>query len=397
MSVVARPEGLLAPAHAPAPSPGDRPPPVRLLPGHDRATYRGVLRRLLVVYRHLLGLWAGARVARADALPPEHRRRFRALPLRASAMLLRPFLVAELRRAPFPVQLRRRLELMGPTYVKLGQIMAIREDLLPPAVCRELQELFDHVPPVPFAVVREVIERELGRPVGALFRRVEERPLGSGSIAQVHRAETVTGDDVVVKAMKPGIRRSIEADLRLLRFLGRVLQRLLPRYQPRRIVEEFSEYTLREVDFGVEADNAETFAANFADLPDVRFPRIHRDLSTPSLLTMEFVDGFKPSSPRARALPVEERERLIDLGAAAIIRMLYRDGFFHADLHAGNLLVLRGETPRVGFIDLGMVGRFEEATRRRLLYYYRALVTGDAEGSARLLTDLANMGPGGDP
>jgi ubiquinone biosynthesis protein len=393
MSVVAaRP-----PEPATPPAGTRRAPEVRLFPGHDRTTYRGLVHRFVVVHRHLLGLLAGARVARADRLPPERRRGLRSLSLRSSAALLRPFLLRELRHRPFPEQLRRRLELLGPTYVKLGQIMAIREDLLPAPVCRELQGLFDHVPPVDFEEVRAVVEAELGASVDTLFRWIDERPLGSASIAQVHRAETVGGDAVVLKVMKPGIRRSIETDLRLLRSLGGLLQRVIPRYQPKRIADEFSAYTLREVDFTVEADNAETFAANFADTPDVVFPRIHRELSTAAVLTMEFIDGVKPYTPAARMLSPAHRERLIDLGAGAIIRMLYGDGFFHADLHPANLLIVPGDPPRVAFIDLGMAGRFEDRTRRRMLYYYHALVTRDVEGAAKFLTDMAAVGPGGDP
>ncbi len=401
---------------------------------HLHATYRSVIGRFFGVHRHVLGLLVGARVARADGLPPDQRRRFRSLPLRASAAVLRPLLLRELRHAPFPEQLRRRLELLGPTYVKLGQIMAIREDLLPAPVCRALQVLFDHVPPVPFETVRLTLERELGRPIHQAFRWVDEEPLGSASIAQVHQAETVTGDAVVVKVMKPGIRRSIETDLRLLRWLGALLQHVLPRYQPRRIIDEFGTYTLRELDFTAEADNAETFAANFHDTPEVCFPRIYRELTTPSLLTMELLRGFKPSDPRARALSADDRERLTDLGAGAIIRMLYRDGFFHADLHPANLLILGRETVRaagagvggggawgaagsaaaaskaahaadhsdrdtlrVGFVDLGMVGRFEDRMRRRMLYYYHALVTRDVEGAAKFLGQMAELGRGADP
>jgi ubiquinone biosynthesis protein len=371
-----------------------RPEPLR---HHARTTYRGLVRRFLVVHRHVLGLVAGARVARADALDPAHRRRLRSLGLRCSGAILRPFLRRELRREPLPRQLRRRLELLGPTYVKLGQIMAIREDLLPEAVCLELQQLFDHVPPIPFEEVRQVMADELGRPVDEAFRRIDPVPLGSASIAQVHRAETVAGDAVVVKVMRPGIRRSMETDLRLLTFLGAILQRFLRQYQPQRIVEEFAAYTRKEVDFTVEADNAETFAANFADMPEVTFPAIYRELSTESLLTMQYIDGFKPSDPAARRLSEADRERLIDLGAAAIIRMLYRDGFFHADLHPANLLVLPDDPPGIGFVDLGMAGRFEDRTRRRMLYYYHALVTRDVEGAATFLTDMASLGPGADP
>lgn len=377
------------------------PEPPRRPPGSGftspLATYRGLLRRFLVVHRHLIGLAAGGLVAYARALPAARRRRLRAPGVRLAAALVRPFLDRRLRELPFPRQLRRRLELLGPTYVKLGQIMAIREDLLPAPVCRELQNLFDRLPPIPFREVRAAIEGALGRPLEQMFLHVDEEPLGSASIAQAHRALTLAGDDVVLKVMKPGIRHAIEMDLRLLRILGGVLQRLLPRYQPRRIIDEFAAYTAREVDFTYEADNADMFAANFRGSPDVVFPRVFRELSSPDVLTLEFLDGFKPGSAETAALSAAQRERLIDLGAGSIIQMLYQDGFFHADLHAGNLLVLPGDPVRIGFIDLGMVGRFEDTTRRRMLYYYHALVTGDVDGAAKFLTDMATVGPGGDP
>jgi ubiquinone biosynthesis protein len=160
------------------------------------------------------------------------------------------------------------------------------------------------------------------------------------------------------------------------------------------VLREFTDYTQRELDLRREADNAETFAANFRDTPDVVFPKIFREYSGRDVLTMEFLDGVKPSSPEASALGEQERERLIELGATAIIRMLYRDGFFHADLHPGNLLIMSGA--RVGFIDLGMVGRFTEELKRTLMYYYFCLVTGDSENAARYLSMVAHPGPRGD-
>lgn len=385
----ARPPGEVAVARR-----GPAPAPFVFSP---LAPYRSLARRFFTVHRHLLGLFAGGVLAYVHALPARQRRGLHHAGARSLAFVLRPFVDARLAHLPFPVQLRRRLELLGPTYVKLGQIMAIREDLLPSAVCRELQELFDRLPPLPFPQIRRLVESGLGRPVEEMFRAIDPEPLGSASIAQAHRAETLEGEVVVLKVMKPEIRDLIERDLKLLQVLGALLQGVIGRYQPRRIIREFSAYTLREVDFTVEADNAETFRTNFADMPDVVFPRVHRELSSSTVLTMEFLDGARPGSPPTVALPAEERARLIDLGASSIIRMLYRDGFFHADLHAGNLMVLPGPPAKVGFIDLGMVGRFEEGTKRRLLYYYRALVTGDVEGAARFLTDLASVGRGGDP
>ena len=363
------------------------------------APYKGAVRRFFIAYKHVLGLLAGGLVAYVRALPAYRKKRLRSPGLRLAAVLVKPFVKRDLVDLPFPVQLRRRLEMLGPTFIKLGQIMAIREDLLPPSVTTELKHLFDRLPAIPFASVEQIIEDELDAPTDALFAHLDETPLGSASIAQAHRATTRDGRDVVVKVIKPGIRDAVVADLKLLQAVGRFLQTIIPRYQPRRIIGEFSAYTLHEVDYTYEADNGEIFAANFQDLPDVVFPTMHRALSTENVLTMDYLDGFSPGSPAAQTLTGDERQRVIDLGAASIIRMLYQDGFFHADLHAGNLKILRHAdgTIQVGFIDVGMVGRFEEATRRRMLYYFHALVNNDVDSAARYLTDMAQVGEGGDP
>jgi ubiquinone biosynthesis protein len=311
-----------------------------------------------------------------------------------------PFVRSDLRELPFPKQLRRRLEILGPTFTKLGQIMAIREDLLPEVITRELDSLMDHLPPIPFEQVQEIIERELEAPVDQLFRTIDPEPLGAASIAQVHRATTHNGDDVVLKVIKPGIRDVVTSDLKLLELFGGFLQWLLPRYQPKQIIEEFSAYTKREIDFDYEADHAEIFAANFQDASGIVFPDVYRELSTADVLTMEYLGGIRPNSEAVFELSDEERRRVIDLGASAIIRMLYKDGFFHADLHAGNLKILPGERPedlQIGFIDLGMVGRFRADIKRRMLYYYYALVRGDVESAARYLLDMARVGEDGDP
>lgn len=359
--------------------------------------YRGAVRRFFTVYRHLIGLLAGGHVAYVRALPDLKKRGLRSAGRRFLAFVLRPFVKSDLVDKPFPVQLRRRLEILGPTFVKLGQILAIREDLLPTVITKELESLMDHLPEIPFAQVRAILERDLGRPIDVLFERIDETPLGSASIAQAHRATTKDGDEVVCKVIKPGIRELITSDLKLLEIVGVFLSWIIPRYQPRRIIEEFSSYTRREIDYTYEADNAEVFAANFRDMPGVVFPDIYRELSSDDVLTMEYLEGIRPGSAAALALSDEERERVVNLGAAAIIRMLYKDGFFHADLHAGNLLIIPDDPIKIGFIDLGMVGRFRPRVKRRLLYYFHALVRGDVESAARYLIEIARIGEGGDP
>jgi ubiquinone biosynthesis protein len=356
----------------------------------------GYARRLAVTGRHFTGLLAGGLVAWVRRRRTE--RTGRGVKYAAAwlaALVVAPLVRRDLRREPFPVQLRRRLELLGPTYIKLGQILSLREDILPVEITDELKRLLSHLPAAGLDAVRAIVERDLGRSMETFFAWVDPEPLGSASIAQTHRATTREGDPVVLKVVKPGIRETLQRDARLLAGLGLVLQILFPRYQPRQIIREFTEYTLREVDLRREADNAETFAANFKDAPDIAFPQVYRQYSGKSVLCMEYFEGLTPDTPEARALPEAERRRVTELGASAIIRMLYHDGFFHADLHPGNLMILPGN--RVGFIDLGMVGRLDEELRRTLLYYYYSLVMGDPEAAARYLTAVAEPGPGGDP
>jgi ubiquinone biosynthesis protein len=364
------------------------------------APYRGAVRRFFTVYRHVMGLLMGGHLAYVRSLPEVQKTGLRSPGKRFLAWLLKPFVRSDLRDRPFPVQLRRRLEILGPTFTKLGQIMAIRKDLLPEPITRELDSLMDHLPAIPFEQVKAIIERDLDGTVGNLFTEIDPDPLGSASIAQVHRATTHEGDDVVIKVIKPGIRDVITSDLKLLEFFGVFLQWMLPRYQPKQIIDEFSAYTKREIDFDYEADHAEIFAANFQDVEGIVFPEVYRDLSTGDVLTLEYLGGVRPGAEASLRLSKAERERVIDLGASAIIRMLYKDGFFHADLHAGNIKIIPGETPQdlqIGFIDLGMVGRFRSDLKRRMLYYYYALVRGDAENAARYLLDMARIGEDGDP
>jgi ubiquinone biosynthesis protein len=343
--------------------------------------------RWFVTQRHFLGMVLGGLQAWLRGVPRVRRSGFKFRVLQLAGALTRPFLDRHLRDLPFPVQLRRRLEILGPTYIKLGQILSLREDILPKSVTEELKNLLDRLPAVSYERFLEIIEGDVGKNPLELFAEVERRPIGSASIGQTHRATLHTGEAVIIKVVKPGIRETLRRDVVLLKLLGFVLQMGLSRLQPKRVIDEFCHYTLREVDLRLEGENAETFAANFRDEPDIVFPKIYRQLGGPNVLVMEFFDGFKPNSPRALAMSEEEKDRVIDLGAAAIIRMLYRDGFFHADLHPGNLIIMPG--PRSGFIDLGMVGRFDDELKRTMLYYYYCLVTGDAENAARYLSALA--------
>jgi len=319
--------------------------------------------------------------------------------LRFLLVLAWPFLDKSIVTQPFPIQFRLRLEKLGPTYIKLGQILSLREDLLPKTITDELKRLLDQLPAVSYDRFKELIVESLKLPLNTMYRWIDPLPLGSASLAQTHRARLVTNEKVVIKVLKPGVRALIECDTRLLRFFGGFLQIFLARYQPARIINEFSAYTLREVDLRFEADNAETFSAYFKDEPEVRFPCIYRQYSSRDVLCMEYFHGIKPDETALKKLTTEQRRQAIDLGIGAVVRMIYRDGFFHADLHPANLMVFKkpgSQEISVGFIDLGMVGRFTRDMRKRMFYYFYSLVTGDPDSAARYLSSLTIPGKGAD-
>ena len=355
-----------------------------------------LLLRFYVTVRNVLGLVYGGGYAYV------RERKAQGTATNLSMLLLRsflafgwPFLNKELISLPFPVQFRRRLEMMGPTYIKLGQILSLRQDLLPQSITDELQNLLDRLPVVTFERYQELIENDLGVAPSTFCSWIDSHPLGSASLAQTHRARLITGQEVVMKLIKPNVRETIQNDTKLLRLLGIILQIFLSRYQPKRTINEFCTYTLREVDLRFEADNAETFTVNFQDQPDVLFPHIYREYSGRDVLCMEFFKGQKPNTASAATLNDREKRHIIDLGVSSIIQMIFKDGFFHADLHPGNLMIL--DDFRIGFLDLGMVGRLDDSTRKTLLYYFYSIVMNDAENAARILANMAIRGPRSDP
>ncbi len=354
----------------------------------------GLARRGRTTVRQVVSLILGGYVASVES---SRRRGGRGLFFRlraALAWLSLRFLDPEIAKQPFPVQLRLRLEMLGPTYVKLGQVLSLRQDILPASVTTELRNLLSDLPPVPFDEIREVVELDLGRPLNEMFAELDPEPLGSASIAQSHWARLASGEQVILKVVKPGIRDLLYRDATLLRTTARFLHLIIPRYQPKRMIDEFCDYTLREVEMEIEAENAETFADNFTDMPDVVFPRIYREFSAESVLCMEFLDGVRPDDETVLSLPIAERQQIIDVGAKAIIRMLYQDGFFHADLHPANMLVL--SDLRIGFIDLGMVGYFDPELRHNLLEVFFSMVMEDFDGAARNLAAVSHTEPGSD-
>ena len=362
---------------------------------YQERRHYGLISRFFSTFGQLLGLLIGGLEAFVRQKKELHEGgRFWIVVLRTGLFFTKPFVDKKIVAQPFPIQFRMRLERLGSTYIKLGQILSLREDLLPKSITDELKRLLDQLPAVSYERLKEIVEADLGRPLATMFVWIDPTPVGSASLAQTHRARLITKEKVVIKVLKPGVRRSVQIDTQLLRFFGRFLQIFLARYQPARLVNEFSSYTLREVDLRFEAENAETFAANFKDEPDIHFPKIYRQYSNQEVLCMEYFKGTRPDVKTALRMTEEQKRKVIDLGISAIVNMIFRDGFFHADLHPGNLVVFKDAS--VGFIDLGMVGRFDADMRKRMFYYFYSLVMGDASNAARHLSTLALPGKGMD-
>jgi ubiquinone biosynthesis protein len=295
------------------------------------------------------------------------------------------------------VQVRVALEELGLVYLKFGQFLATRFDLLPPAVCRELAKLFDQVPPISFQNVREVLEADLEQPLERLYAAFDQRPLASATIAQVHKARTHEGRHVAVKVQRPGIVHLFESDIRNLRRVSRVIDRLgfFGHVSLAEVIEAFALYTRREMDFLVEGQAADRLRTTTINGEVV--PAIHWQRTTQRVLTMDFVEGL--TLARINELLREgNRDRIlaelpefdIDLTlhniAIAVLHQLFTVGFFHGDPHPGNVIVRRDN--RVAFVDFGIFGYLSGYHRETLSQYIDSLSRGDIEESFRQLMKL---------
>lgn len=290
------------------------------------------------------------------------------------------------RELSLPVRLRRVLEDLGPSFVKLGQIASTRADVLPPEVIAELRKLQDAVPPISFAEVRDAVERSLGTTLGEIFESFDEAPLAAGSIAQVHRARIRTpagAHDVVVKVQRPGIARTIASDVDLLHTLAGLIERAIPEsriYSPVGLVQQFDRAVNNELDFTLEAENAVLFAQNFEQSPEVKFPRVYREASTKQILTLEYLDGVKVYEAVQGGFSGRALSRI---ALRVMVKQIFEDGFFHADPHPGNAIILgTPEHPVLGLIDLGMVGRLSPRVRDLTIDLMVAAIRKDYDGIA---------------
>jgi ubiquinone biosynthesis protein len=292
--------------------------------------------------------------------------------------------------APLEPQQRARLafEELGPTFVKLGQLLSTREDLLPPTWTTELAQLHSHVPPVPFDDLLPQIEQALGRSPFEVFGNLEREPYAAGSIAQVHRAKLASGTPVILKIRRPGIEAKIDADLRIIEHLAHLVEHEIPevrRYRPVQIVGQLRGSLERELDLAVEARNTERFARNFADDLDILVPRVYWEWTSSAMNVQEHIEGIRGNDLVAIDNAGLDRKALAARGADAVLKMILVDGFFHADPHPGNVMYLPGN--RIALIDFGMVGRLSPVRRRQIVDLLAGLARHDEETMLEVLLD----------
>jgi ubiquinone biosynthesis protein len=286
--------------------------------------------------------------------------------------------------------LREMLDELGPTFVKFGQLLSTRPDVVPPDIIAELRGLQDDVRPFPYADVERTIEEELGQPVARLFTQFDETPLAAASIGQVHRATLPNGRDVVVKVQRPNAPRQIESDVALLHQAARLVKErihALDFVDTAQLVDEFARSIRQELDYRLEARNADTFHRNFAGHPHVVIPKVYWSYTRARVLTLEYLDGPQLADIDVDEWSLDERRRLAYLTTEAWMTMIFRHGFFHGDPHPANILVLSPE--RIGLVDFGLTGKLTDDDMSKLT---RLFIDAASENIEVLPKRLAELG-----
>lgn len=259
-------------------------------------------------------------------------------------------------------RVRFAIEELGPAFIKMGQILSLRPDIIPEEYAKELEKLQDKTPPVDFAKIEEIIEREIGESTGDVFRAIEREPVACGSIAQVHRAVLKeSGDTVAVKVLKPKTREIVETDLSIIKLLTRLTAHYIPElqaYNPVGTIQEFSEILLNELNFLKEAHAVERFSRFFKDEADIHIPKIYKEYTTGSVMVMEYIDGIKVSDIEKLEGSGMDRKKIAENGAHISLKAIFELGFYHADPHPGNIFILPDNV--IAPVDFGITGYIDD-------------------------------------
>jgi ubiquinone biosynthesis protein len=282
-------------------------------------------------------------------------------------------------------RIRLALEELGPTFVKFGQIMSTRAELLPPEMIDQLKKLQDHAKPLPFSEVRVVLEQNFPD-FDEFFCEIDETPVASASIAQVHSAVLKDGTRVALKIQRPGIGEIIETDIGILQSMAERVETVFPEtrlYNPVGMVDDFAHQIVKELDFTRDSRNADRMSRNFRGVPGIRFPKIYWEYTSPQVMAMEFIEGVRIDDPEAIAAMGLDPHEIGVRGFHAYLKMIFEDGFFHGDPHPGNLLVTKEGD--IVFLDFGIVGILRPEKRQNFINLLFALVNDDIEMMIRSL------------
>jgi ubiquinone biosynthesis protein len=288
-------------------------------------------------------------------------------------------------------RLRLTLERLGPTFIKFGQVLSVRPDLIPKSYTKELENLQDKVPQFSYTIAKEHIKKEFGKDIDEIFSTFEKKPIASASISQVHKATLKNGKIVAVKIQRPDVRKIMETDIEIMFYVAKLLEKKIPKikkFNPVQIIEEFSKWTEKELDFKKEAVNAKRFASNFSGDKTVKIPEVYDNFTTDKILTMEFIDGIGLHNLKQIKKEKINLKPILEQGFNAILTQVFVHGFFHADPHPGNIIITKDK--KIAFVDFGIVGHFDEKLKAQSIDLFYGVIENDAEKIVDTLVELSN-------